>query len=71
MDFKEFYSSLSVKEREKYAQDADTSCEYIRIHLVTKKKIPRPELMQKLADASKGKLTLSDILEFFYTKQAA
>lgn len=66
MDFKTYYKSLSKTEREKYALAANTTSEYIRIHLITKNKMPQKKLMQNLVEASKGKLTMQSLLDFFY-----
>lgn len=66
MDFKTYYKSLSKSEREQYALAANTTSEYIRIHLITKNKMPQKKLMQNLVEASKGKLTMQSLLDFFY-----
>ena len=67
MDFKTYFFSLPDAERTEFANAANTTSEYIRIHLVTKNKIPRKQLIQDLADASKGNLTTASLLDFFYS----
>lgn len=69
MDFREFFVSLSDAEREAYAARAKTTALYISTHLIAPKerrRIPRPKLMQRLADASEGKFTQQDLLVYFY-----
>jgi hypothetical protein len=67
MDFKTYYNSLTDSERTEFAKLASTTTEYIRIHLITKNKIPRKQLMQDLVNASAGKLTIESLLNFFYS----
>lgn len=72
MDFKEWFLSLSDDDRERYARDAGTTAGYIRVHLIGRRKIPRPDLLRRLAEASNGKFsphgkfTVGDLLGFFY-----
>lgn len=70
MDFKEWFLSLSEDQREKYASDAGTTSGYIRVHLIGRRKIPRPELLRSLAAASRGKFTVPKLLAFFYETAA-
>jgi hypothetical protein len=66
MDFKEWFLSLSDDERERYARQAGTTAGYIRVHLIGRRKIPREELLHRLAAASAGKFTVAKLLAFFY-----
>lgn len=70
MDFKDYFLSMSPEDRAAYAERAETSVKYISIHLVTKTRIPRPELMQKLTDAAEGAFSYRDLVEFFYPEAA-
>lgn len=72
MDFRQWFLSLSDEERESYAEKAGTTAGYIRVHLIGRRKIPRAELMNRLAAASDGKWTVPALLAFFYrTREAA
>lgn len=66
MDFKEWFLQLSEQERARYATDAGTTPGYIRVHLIGRRKIPRPELLRALSDASLGRFTVPELLAFFY-----
>lgn len=71
MDIKEHYRSLTPEQKEEFAREARTTRNYIEIHLFARdparRKIPRKDLMQGLADATGGKLSLEDITRFFYS----
>lgn len=71
MDWKAWYRSLTAAERDAYAERAGTKRAYIETKLIFKKAIPRPDLMQKLADASLGRVRYDDLVRFFYAKEAA
>lgn len=69
MDFREFFVALSESEREAYALRAKTTALYISTHLIAPKerrRIPRPALMQRLAEASEGAVSHADLLAYFY-----
>lgn len=61
-----YYQSLSRQQREAYAEAAGTTTGHIENHLMTRKKIPRKELMSSLAAASNGQCSLLDLLTHFY-----
>lgn len=65
-DFKGFFYSLDAKERAAYCRRAGTSVSYLQLHVITRRKLPRPESLKRLAKASRGRVTLRDLLEFFY-----
>ena len=71
MNFKTYFRNLAREDREAYAVKAGTSANYIDNHLVSKNKIPRKKLMESLAAASNGKLSYSDIVDYFYKSEAA
>lgn len=72
MDFRQWFLSLSDEERESYAGKAGTTAGYIRVHLIGRRKIPRSDLMNRLAIASDGKWSVPALLAFFYrTREAA
>ena len=66
MNFKTYYRSLDRKGREDYAQKANTSVQYIDGHLIHRRKIPQKKLMNALADASNGNVTLAEVVGHFY-----
>lgn len=66
MNYKTYFRSLDQAGREAHAKRANTSAEYINIHLISKRKIPRKELMQSLANASEGNCSYQDLINYFY-----
>lgn len=66
MDWKQWYLALAQKQREEYARNAGTTAGYIRVHLIGRRKIPRQDLMEKLAAGTDGRFTVTDLLAFFY-----
>jgi hypothetical protein len=69
MDFKSFYQGLAVADRARFAEIAGTTTGYIEVHLVTRRKIPKPRLIASLAKACAqlgGAITEPDLLSFFY-----
>jgi hypothetical protein len=69
MNFKSFYQSLAADDRARFAEIAGTTTRYIEIHLVTRRKIPKPRLIASLAQACVqfgAVITEPDLLSFFY-----
>ncbi len=66
MDFKLYFYGLTALERNAYADRAGTTVRYIQCHLITRRKIPRPDSMRKLAAASENSISLDDLLAYFY-----
>lgn len=69
MDFKQFYQGLPADERKRFAVAAKTTTGYIEVHLMTRRKIPKPALMSSLASACAAfevPITQDDLLAFFY-----
>ncbi len=71
MNFKAYFLGLSKAERERYAKAAGTSAHYIHTHLINRYKVPRKRLMQGLAAASGGQLTVDELTQFFYADDQA
>ncbi|BEU21597.1 hypothetical protein [Paraburkholderia sp. 22B1P] len=74
MDFKSFYQGLKKEDRARFAEIAGTSTRYIEIHLMPRRKIPKPPLMAALATACKqlgGSISQDDVLSFFYRTSPA
>ncbi|MGH8761239.1 MAG: hypothetical protein ACREVW_17315 [Burkholderiales bacterium] len=66
MDLRTYYYGLNAAEREAFARRAQTTVGYIQCHLITRRKIPRPNSMRKLAAASGDRVSLDDLLVYFY-----
>jgi hypothetical protein len=75
MNFDDFYRQLNREERIAFAKRATTSPDYIEIHLlrplnprakITKRKTPTKQTMEKLAKASRGKVTYVEVMNYFY-----
>ena len=66
MNYKTYFRNLDESAREAHAKKAGTTADYINIHLIPKRKIPRKELMQALADASGGQCSYRDLIDYFY-----
>ena len=78
LDFGAFITALVRADREngtneldEYAQKCGTSSSYLRTHLRHRYKIPRPELMQALADNSEKRFSYEDIVRWFYNLEVA
>ncbi len=68
MDLRTYYYGLATTEREAFARRAQTTVGYIQCHLITRRKIPRPSSMRKLATASENRISLDDLLAYFYKR---
>ena len=66
MNYKTYFRNLDESGRLSHANEAGTTPDYINIHLIPKRKIPRKELMQSLADATDGNCTYQDLIDYFY-----
>lgn len=69
MDFKTYFRGLDQSEREAFAKRAETSADYVNIHLVPRNKIPRKENMKLLAEATQGAVSYSEIVDYFYKEE--
>ena len=69
--WRSFYQALSKEQREAYSQAAGTTTGHIENHLMTRRKIPRKELMSSLAEATDGQCSLLDLLTHFYGENLA
>ncbi len=66
MDLRTYFYGLDPIEREAFARRAETTVGYIQCHLITRRKIPRVKSMRKLAAASENRVSLDDLLAYFY-----
>jgi len=68
-DFKAFFLGLTKEQRAAYAAVAGTSPDYINLHLIRGRRVPRPVLMQRLAAACVqfgATPTLPEFAAFFF-----
>jgi hypothetical protein len=68
-DFKNFWQSLSTAERKQLADDAGTTVNYIKVHLVYGRRTPTKRLMDGLFQACRkhdAHLTREQVIGFFY-----
>lgn len=70
-DFRSWYRSLTGEERAEYARRAGISRQYIEVHLLYRRKVPKRETMLRLASASLGRVAYEDLLSWFYERPAA
>ena len=77
-DFAAYITDLDRNDRDngtsqlaEYAQKCGTSASYIKSHLRHRYKIPRPELMQALADHSGNRFSYEDLVRWFHNLEVA
>ena len=72
--FRRYYNSLSPSEKEFFAAYIGTTSNYIGTHFMSKdplkRKTPRIGLLNKMVEASDGKLTYKGLAEYFYIDKA-
>lgn len=66
MELKNYWESLSKKQREEYATRAGTTYDYMRVHVIPGKKIPRKHLLEQLAPASNNEVSTIEAYQHFY-----
>lgn len=71
MSWERYYRQLNKQQRAEYAARAGTSCLYIEIHLMRRKKVPRRDLMERLAEATQGVCSVTDVVAHFYAEDVA
>lgn len=74
MDLKTYYQGLSQNERRDFARRANTTTAYIEVHLLPRRKIPKPPLLDSLALACSEMgvgISKADLLAFFYRTEDA
>lgn len=65
MTFPEFINGLTEAEQDAYAERCGTTGNYLRAHLKGASRVPRPDLMKKLAAESHGSVTRDQIFRHF------
>lgn len=69
MDFKDWYYSLTIEQRQQYSRRCGTSTAYIESHLavnIARRRIPRPKKLAALAGGSNGEISMVGLLAYFY-----
>lgn len=69
MNYQKYFQSLNKDSQDVYASRALTTGAYLRTHIFVPKirrKIPRPDLIERLAEASNGNVSMDDVLSFLY-----
>jgi fatty acid/phospholipid biosynthesis enzyme len=69
MNYKKYFLELSKEAQDNYAVNAGTTGTYLRTHIFVSKsrrKIPRPDLIERLSKATNGKASMTDVLAFLY-----
>lgn len=70
-NFHDYVSNLSPENLEKFAIESGTTVKYIKIHLIYKTKIPRPELIDALVLAAHGSFSKSQFISWLYSLNVA
>lgn len=65
-NFFEYISKMSDDDLAKFAEKSGTTPNYIKRHLIYKKKIPRPEMIDALVYASNDDFSKHDFVHWLY-----
>lgn len=65
-NFSEYISKMSDERLFEFATESGTTPNYIERHLIYKKKIPRPEMIDALVYASQGDFSKHDFVFWLY-----
>ena len=60
---------MSSDKQDDYAIKAGTTGAYLRTHVlvpIKRRKIPRPDLIERLVEATNGKVSKAELLNFLY-----
>lgn len=71
MNLKTYYTSLNDSQKIEFAQKAGTTIRYLESHLIHRSRVPRPDLIKKLSDASNGKLPQKELILWFHEAKPA
>ena len=70
MKLPDYYRGLTREDRLAFASKAETTCEYIEIHLLAadedRRKTPRKELMNQLVVACGGHCSFEEVVSHFF-----
>jgi len=67
MNFRDYYKSLTQKQRAEYARRAGTTTGYIHCHLLADppRRVPRLKTIERMASATDGAVTFEELVEYF------
>lgn len=69
MDLKQIYRDLSPEEQARFLDVAGTTDAYMTVHLIHRRRVPRPVLMRRLAEACRAvghPVADTDVVLFFH-----
>lgn len=69
MDLKSIYRSLSPDQQLQFLRVAETTDAYMTVHLIHRRRVPRPDLMARIANACRAvghEVDDSDVVLFFH-----
>lgn len=73
MNLRDYYHSLDDEAKAAFAADLNRSVEYLRIHLFPKNgpphRTPPLSVLERMAEITKGKVSLAEVLEHFSKKR--
>ena len=70
-DFAQYIRQMSEQSLINFALASGTTPNYIKAHLIYKKKIPRPEMIDALVKASHGDFSKHQFVSWLYDLKAA
>ena len=74
MNLKDFFTKLSETDQQAFAKRAGTTIGYLRAHVLPRRKMPRPALMDGLIAACQERdpaITRDQVIQYFYAEVAA
>lgn len=70
-DFASYIREMTDERLNTFAADSGTTTNYIKFHLIYKKKIPRPEMIDALVFAAKGDFSKHQFISWLYDLKTA
>ena len=70
-DFTQYIRSMSEQQLQNFAIASGTTTNYIKLHLIYKKKIPRPEMIDSLVIAAEGGFSKHQFVSWLYDLEVA
>lgn len=64
--FADFIRNMTESELKNYANESGTTVSYLKNHLIYKKKIPRPEMIESLVVAARQKFSKQQFVHWLY-----
>lgn len=70
-DFQQYILNLSQQKLEEFATEAGTTVNYLKRHLIYKKKTPRPDAIELMVKASNGDFSKAQFIQWLYELKVA